>query len=94
MRKIERQSQSCSTIDSLFDILKDQRGYSYEYDYENRIVKITKPGQTVVEYAYDALSRRIEKKVGTSKTRYYNNKDWQVLAEADANGIKLEEIQV
>jgi YD repeat-containing protein len=60
----------------------DKDGYGYEYDYENRIVKITKSGQTKAEFAYDALGRRIEVKdcVDNTKTRrfYYDN-DWRVL---------------
>ena len=40
----------------------DKDGYEYEYDYENRIVKITKDGNDVAGFAYDALGRRIEKK--------------------------------
>ena len=57
-----------------------RQGYEYEYDYENRIVKITKAGQTKAEFAYDALGRRIEKKdlVDPNNTRrYYYNYNWQ-----------------
>jgi len=61
----------------------------YEYDYENRIVKITKDGQTKAEFAYDTLASRIEKKdlVDPNNTRrYYYNYNWQVLAEYDGAG--------
>ena len=42
-------------------------------------------------YSYDALGRRIQKddKIAGQKTRYYNNHDWQVLAEYDDNGYHL-----
>ncbi len=65
------------------NLTKDKDGYEYEYDYENRIVKITKdPNSTVVaEFAYDALGRRIWKRdciADTNNIYYYNNK-WQVL---------------
>jgi YD repeat-containing protein len=55
----------------------------YEYDYENRITKIKKPGPTTVaEYAYNAFGRRIKKTdsivSSQSKVYYYNDK-WQVL---------------
>ena len=45
---------------------------------------------TVAEYTYDALGRRIEKKdiVDSSKTtRYYYNNGWQVLTETDTSGV-------
>jgi RHS repeat-associated protein len=63
-------------------------GYQYEYDYENRIVKITKDSNDIAEFAYDALRRRIEKKdlVDADNTRrYYYNYNWQVLAEYDSS---------
>ena len=32
-------------------------GYTYEYDYENRVTKIAKSGpNTAAEYVYDALA--------------------------------------
>lgn len=45
--------------DAAGNLAKDADGYEYEYDYENRIVKITKdPNDTVVaQFAYDNLDR-------------------------------------
>jgi len=40
---------------------KDRLGYEYDYDYENRIVKVTKDNNDIAEFAYDALGRRIRK---------------------------------
>ncbi|KPK76159.1 MAG: hypothetical protein AMJ79_07920 [Phycisphaerae bacterium SM23_30] len=34
--------------------------YAYEYDYENRLIKITKGESDIAEYAYDALGRRMQ----------------------------------
>ncbi|MCK4292073.1 MAG: hypothetical protein KAY65_02665 [Planctomycetes bacterium] len=54
-----------------------------EYDYENCIVKITKDGNDIAEFAYDALGRRIKKVdsiAGTTNIYYYNDK-WQVLCD-------------
>lgn len=69
---------------------KDKDGYTYHYDYENRIVKIKKTNDTVTvaEFSYDALGRRIEKKdsITSSKTRrYYYNNNWQILEEYDSS---------
>jgi len=48
----------------------------YQYDYENRIVKITKDSSDIGEFAYDALGRRIRKVdsvAGTTSIYYYND---------------------
>ena len=40
----------------------DPNGYQYTYDYENRIIEVKdKDSVSIVEYAYDALGRRIQK---------------------------------
>ncbi len=36
---------------------------TYQYDYENRLIKTTKSDGDVVEYKYDPFGRRIEKTV-------------------------------
>ena len=38
----------------------DPKGYEYSYDYENRLIKITKGEDDIAEYTYDALGRRIQ----------------------------------
>ena len=43
------------------NLTTDENGYQYEYDYKNRIVKITKNSITKAEFSYDALGRRIRK---------------------------------
>jgi YD repeat-containing protein len=71
------------------NLTTDHKGYSYSYDYENRIVEITKSGgqATVAQYAYDALGRRIEKtdSIAGKTTRYYHDNNWRVLTETDEN---------
>ena len=70
---------------------KDPNDYEYEYDYENRLIKITKnSGVTAVaEFEYDALGRRIEvyDNIADETTRYYYD-GWRVLAEMDENGTQ------
>ncbi|MCK4887959.1 MAG: RHS repeat protein [Planctomycetes bacterium] len=64
----------------------DEQDNDYEYDYENRIVKITDGNGTIAEYAYDALGRRI-RKIADSQTRlYYYNNNNQVLLATDTAG--------
>ncbi|MHC4155975.1 MAG: hypothetical protein ACYST6_13765 [Planctomycetota bacterium] len=50
------------TCDDAGNLTKDRRGYWYEYDYENRIVKITKDSNDIAEFACDALGRRLTQK--------------------------------
>jgi YD repeat-containing protein len=62
---------------------------SYEWDYENRLVKVTLLGGTVAEYAYDPFGRRVEKRLiengSASITRYvYDNED--IILEYDGSG--------
>ena len=74
------------------NLVTDAKGYQYFYDYENRLIEIADFSDTsVVEYAYDALGRRIQKddKIAGEKTRYYYNHNWQVLTETDENNTTL-----
>jgi len=74
--------------DAAGNLTKDKDGYTYEYDYENRITKITRGGNDIAEFAYDALGRRIKKRdcVGDTNNVYYYNDNWQVLCEYDDAG--------
>ena len=49
--------------------LTDDAVYSYEYDYENRIISVD--GGTTASYEYDALGRRIKKDADGTITNYY-----------------------
>ncbi len=70
------------------NLAKDRGGYEYEYDYENRIVKVTKDNSDIAEFAYDALGRRIRKIDSNSSetTLYYYNDSRQVLCEYSGGG--------
>lgn len=63
------------------NLTQDRQGYQYYYDYENRIIKITKNGQTKAEFTYDDLGKRIRKidSVVNKMNTYYYNYNWQVL---------------
>ena len=64
---------------------EDANDYTYEYDYENRLIKVLDPNDnTIVEYSYDALGRRIEKVAGGVTTRYYYD-GWRILSEIEGN---------
>ena len=52
--------------------LVDDGTNTYEYDYENRLLKVTRKSDSAVlaEYKYDALGRRLEKSVDGTVTEY------------------------
>jgi len=75
--------------DAAGNLIKDRDGYQYEYDYENRIVKILDDANnTVARFAYDTMGRRIRKSdcIADTNTLYYYNDKWQVLCEYDDSG--------
>ncbi len=72
------------THDTAGNMTECNLDYTYEYDYENRLNKITKNSSTKAEYTYDALGRRIEKIADGVTTRYYYD-GWRVLTETDEN---------
>jgi RHS repeat-associated protein len=55
----------------------------YNYDAENRLIQIDKPGMTAT-YRYDGLGRRIEKNVNGVITRYVYDKE-DILSEFDGS---------
>jgi len=76
--------------DAAGNLIRDDRGYRYSYDYENRLSKVEKPDgagdwQTVATFEYDALGRRIRKisydSVPSVATLYYYDPDWRCLEE-------------
>jgi len=77
--------------DAAGNLVQDQDGYHYEYDYENRVTHIYKMNgqtpETVAWYAYDALGRRIWKHdpaAAAANVYYYYNDQWQMLCEYTA----------
>lgn len=66
----------------------DAAGLStYTYDYENRLVRVDLPGGQFVEFAYDALGRRVKKRNadGTVRLYWYSNED--IVVETDGAGV-------
>jgi RHS repeat-associated protein len=79
------------TYDAAGNLTKDKNGYTYHYDYENRLIKIKKSNDTVTvaEFSYDALGRRVKKtdSITSANTKcYYYNYNWQILSEFDGSG--------
>jgi len=72
--------------------VRDRKGYRYQYDYENRIVRIYRlsgPTEvTVATFDYDALGRRIRKvdPIAGATTLYYYDPEWRCLEERDGAG--------
>jgi len=56
----------------------------YEYDAENKLIRVVREDGSIVNYKYDGLSRRIEKEVDSVVTQYiYDNED--ILLELDGS---------
>ena len=77
--------------DDAGNLTQDPNGYEYEYDYENRLIEVTKGETAIAQYEYDALGRRIQRidSVANETTRYYYDNEWRVLAEYDDNDTQL-----
>ena len=78
------------SYDNAGNLTQDRNGYDYQYDYENRIVKITEGETDIAEFEYDALGRRIRKvdSVADETTMCYHNNDWQVLSEVNESDVQ------
>jgi len=56
----------------------------YEYDAENKLIRVVREDGSIVNYKYDGLGRRIEKEVDSVITQYiYDNED--ILLELDGS---------
>jgi RHS repeat-associated protein len=67
------------------NLSEDGKGYIYTYDYRNRLIKVELDTETVAEYTYDALGRRIAKTVGDTVTYFYYDTDNRVIAEYEGD---------
>ena len=62
-------------------MLNNKREYEYKYDYKNRLVEInryitTTQKETLIQFTYDTLGRRLSKKVNNQLIKYtYSNQD-------------------
>jgi len=59
-----------------------------EYDFKNRLVKVSFPDGTPMTFTYDALGRRISKTIGSQSIRYLWDGS-ELLAELDSQGNLL-----
>ncbi len=88
--------------DDAGNLTADHRGYSYEYDSENRMsrvyIDIDEDGEyndgtdtKIAQFTYDALGRRIEKvdAIADKTTRYYYD-DQRVLLETDVDASETD----
>ncbi len=68
--------------------LTDKGDLHFEYDYRNRLTRVTRQGHEVAAYGYDAFNRRVEKSVeGISQQTTWSG--WQAL-ERSENGQTTE----
>lgn len=68
----------------------NENGNSYYYDYRNRLIRVEDiESNTVAEYAYDALGRRIRKTIGNKATYFFYDTTGQVIAEYEGESPEL-----
>ncbi|MBI4719272.1 MAG: RHS repeat protein [Planctomycetes bacterium] len=80
----EEISGSPLTYDAAGNLIRDERGYAYAYDFAGRLVEVRDAlGAVLASYRYDVLGRRSVATVGGAKTRYFFDDREAVLAEFD-----------
>ena len=73
------------------NLSEDGQGYSYAYDYRNRLNKVEDYESSIVaEYAFDALGRRISKTVGNTTTYFIYDPQGRVIAEYENDTLTKE----
>ncbi|MBI9018048.1 MAG: hypothetical protein JEZ07_12400 [Phycisphaerae bacterium] len=94
--RYDNASVTDATVSHVYDDcgnLTDDGDYQYSWDYENRLLTVTRKIDSVVvaQYDYDALGRRIRKYdcIANAKTLYWYNNNWQVLTETDGDNVEL-----
>jgi len=59
----------------------DSLGNTYTYDYRNRLIKVQNPNSnTIAEYTYDALGRRVSKTANGITTYFFYDDSHQVIS--------------
>ena len=61
---------------------------NYQYDGENRLIKVIQPDGTTINFQYDPFGNRIAKTIGNELTRYVLDGDNVLLELDNANAIK------
>ena len=94
VNEITQINNSTLSYDGNGNLIQDPvTGYFYVYDQENRLTTVTFVDsgglETAVQYSYDALSRRIDKKAGSTRgnqeTHYFYD-DSRIIEEQDTTG--------
>jgi len=70
--------------------IKDPKGITtLEYDYENRLTKVTKPDNTWVRFTYDPFGRRYSKETSTGEKEIYIYDGLHIMEVYDGNTMQL-----
>jgi RHS repeat-associated protein len=64
--------------------------WQYEWDYENRLTKVTLPAGTSVSYKYDALGRRVQRTTSTGEREDFTYDGSDVLLDKLGDGSVVE----
>ena len=80
-------SDQLFSYDSNANLVDDGAGFSFDYDFENRLVSILDgAGDEVAGFLYAHDGRRVYKSAPDGGTRYIHSQ-WQVLEERDQDGL-------
>ncbi|MBI1760229.1 MAG: RHS repeat protein [Acidobacteria bacterium] len=67
-----------------------QGTWEYDWDSENRLIRVTRPDLFVVNYRYDALGRRVERRTGPGEWTRFTYDGMDVVLDRQPGGVSLE----
>jgi RHS repeat-associated protein len=59
---------------------------TYQYNHNNRLVKVKEGSSTIADYTYNGLGQRVIKKAGDKQTVFHYDFDGQIIAEGKPDG--------
>ena len=88
----DRRNRPCSLLvssDKNGNLTSDQNGTTYDYDAQNRLIRVETKGTnpTVVTMAYDARNRVVSRTINGDETTYVYD-GWTLINEYDSYGIE------
>ncbi|UCD83202.1 MAG: RHS domain-containing protein, partial [Desulfobacterales bacterium] len=64
---------------------------AYEYNHNNRLVRVKQGGSTIADYTYNGLGQRVIKKTGDKQTVFLYDFDGNIIAESRPDGTFIAE---
>jgi RHS repeat-associated protein len=64
--------------------------WDYDWDSENRLIRVTRPDLFVINYRYDALGRRVERRTGPGEWTRFTYDGMDVVLDRQPGGVSVE----